>query len=65
MSTQKQEFHSYNSPWTEIYDMHCQHETLATGTATPQKSEEQEPTQNALADVYNRNTAANNHSKRF
>ena len=64
MSTQKQEFHSHNSPWTEVYDMHCQREDTGADMMTSTENEEQKPTLDALADVYNREMKDTN-SKRF
>ena len=65
MTTQKHEFQSHNSPWTEMYDMHCDREDTAA-TAAPMQSpqEEQQPTLSALADVYNRHDTETQ-SKRF
>lgn len=63
MTTQKQESQSHNSPWTEMYDMHCDREDTAA-TSTPNPQEEQQPTLNALADVYNRHDT-DTQSKRF
>jgi hypothetical protein len=64
MTTQKQEFQSHNSPWTELYDMHCNREDSAATAPMPNKQEEEQPTLNALAAVYNRHDA-DTRSKRF
>lgn len=64
MSTEKYEFQSHNSPWTEMYDMHCQREDAAADMSMADQQAEQEPTYNALADVYNRDET-DNKSKRF
>jgi hypothetical protein len=64
MATHKHEFQSHNSPWTEIYDMHCDREDTSTTAPMPNPQEEQQPTLNALADVYNRNDT-DAQSKRF
>jgi len=60
-----QEFHSHNSPWTEIYDMHCQREDAAADMSMADQKAELEPTMQALADVYNRDDAETTPSKRF
>lgn len=64
MSTEMVEMQSHNSPWTEMYDMHCQREDAATNMSMADQEAEQEPTHNALADVYNRDETGND-SKRF
>lgn len=64
MTTHMQEFQSHNSPWTEMYDMHCERENAAAEMSMADQRAEQEPTMNALADVYNRDDAKDN-SKRF
>lgn len=64
MTTHMVEFHSYNSPWTEVYDMFCEREDAKTKQSEADTQAEQEPTQNALADVYNRDETEIN-SKRF
>ncbi|MGJ3238997.1 MAG: hypothetical protein ACFE0Q_09870 [Anaerolineae bacterium] len=66
MSNEMMEFQAHNSPWTEMYDMHCQREDAEqkTSSMTTDTKAEQEPTHDALADVYNRDTTDNN-SKRF
>ncbi|MGB7340654.1 MAG: hypothetical protein WBC91_17280 [Phototrophicaceae bacterium] len=65
MSTEMMEFHSHNSPWTELFDMHCQREDAATKSMEmADQNAEQEPTHNALADVYNRDET-DDKSKRF
>lgn len=64
MTTQKQEFQSHNSPWTEMYDMHCEREDRAATAPMQSSQEEQQPTLNALADVYNRHHTETQ-SKRF
>lgn len=65
MTTHTQEFQSHNSPWTEMYDMYCEHEdSAATAAAMQTAQEEQQPTLDALADVYNRHDT-DTHSKRF
>lgn len=64
MTTQVYEMQSHNSPWTEIYDMYCEREDSATDTSMADEQAEQEPTHNALADVYNRDNTKTD-SKRF
>lgn len=64
MTTQKQEFQSHNSPWTEMYDMHCSREDSAATNPMQNSQDEQQPTLSALADVYNRDDAETQ-SKRF
>jgi len=64
MSTEMVEFQSHNSPWTEMYDMHCQREDAATELSMTDPQAELEPTYNALADVYNRDET-DDKSKRF
>ena len=64
MSTEMYEMQSNNSPWTEMYDMHCQQEDATADMSMADQQAEQEPTLNALADVYNRDEAENK-SKRF
>ena len=64
MSNHKQEFLAHNSPWTEIYDMHCDREDSDATASMQHTTEEQQPTLNALADVYNRDDADTD-SKRF
>lgn len=56
MATEVYEFHSHNSPWTEMYDQHCQQEDMQADASMSDAQAEQEPTHNALADVYNRDT---------
>lgn len=62
MEMQRNEFYAHNSPWTEMYDMHCQRED-AQSTAEATRSE-QEPTHHALDDVYNRDDTADTYHKR-
>lgn len=64
MSTEKYEFQSHNSPWTEMYDMHCQREDAVADMSMTDSKAEQEPTYHALADVYNRDKT-DNKSRRF
>lgn len=64
MSTEMYEFQSHNSPWTEMYDMHCQREDASSDMSMADPETELEPTYNALADVYNREET-DNKSKRF
>lgn len=64
MTTQVYEMQSHNSPWTEIFDMHCEREDSAADMSTVDENAEQEPTHNALADVYNRDNTITE-SKRF
>lgn len=64
MTTHKHEFQSHNSPWTEMYDLHCQREDAAAGQSQADQKAEQQPTKAALADVYNRDETEPN-SKRF
>jgi hypothetical protein len=64
MTTQKQEFQSHNSPWTEMYDMYCEREDTAATAPMQNPQEEQQPTLSALANVYNRDDAETQ-SKRF
>ena len=57
------EFHSNNSPWTEMYSQYCQQEDNQAMQSMPDAQAEQEPTHDALADVYNRDPYTS--SKRF
>lgn len=55
MKTQKHHFQSHNSPWTETYALHCAREDADANQAMGSKADqEQQPTHEALADVYNR-----------
>ncbi|MDQ7024539.1 MAG: hypothetical protein Q9P01_11820 [Anaerolineae bacterium] len=66
MSTQLYEFQSHNSPWTEMFDMYCQREEMAESMSMQEDTQaEQQPTRDALADVYNRDTKTDTQSKRF
>jgi hypothetical protein len=65
MSTEKYEFQSHNSPWTEVYAMFCQREEQAEDTSMQDAEAEQQPTHDALADVYNRADEADTRRKRF
>lgn len=65
MSTQMHEFQSHNSPWTEMFDMHCQREETAEDMPMQDTQTEQQPTRDALADVYNRQDETDTHRKRF
>ena len=66
MATEKYEFQSHNSPWTEMYAMFCQREEQAEDTSMQQDTQaEQQPTHDALADVYNRDDKADTRRKRF
>ncbi|GAB5492538.1 MAG: hypothetical protein Phog2KO_27530 [Phototrophicaceae bacterium] len=65
MTTEVYEMQSHNSPWTDVFDMHCEREDAATADmSTADEQAEQEPTHNALADVYNRDDTKTN-GKRF
>ncbi|MEL6403414.1 MAG: hypothetical protein AAFR81_03535 [Chloroflexota bacterium] len=64
MGTKKQEFQAHNSPWTEVYAMHCEREQASAEAHMSNAQAEIEPTRNALADVYNRDETVT-HSKRF
>jgi hypothetical protein len=62
MKMQSKEFYAHNSPWTEMYDKHCQQED--TDAAGWNAADEQVPTLNALGDVYNREDDADTYHKR-
>ena len=62
MATEVYEFQSHNSPWTEMFNQHCD-EDMQANASMPDAQAEQEPTHEALADVYNRDTHTS--SKRF
>ncbi|MEM9951940.1 MAG: hypothetical protein AAF846_10085 [Chloroflexota bacterium] len=67
MTTEMMEFHANNSPWTEMYDLHCQREDVANAqdmSSMAEQKAEQDPTHDALADVYNRDETVKQ-SKRF
>lgn len=64
MGTKKHEFQSHNSPWTEIYEMHCEREQASAQATMSTAEAELAPTRNALVDVYNRDKTVT-HSKRF
>jgi hypothetical protein len=61
MKMQSKEFYAHNSPWTEVYEQHCQQEEADSAGWNP---EEQEPTLNALEDVYNREDDADTYHRR-
>jgi hypothetical protein len=67
MATQRYEFQSHNSPWTELFNFQSQQEEMAEATTPMQQDtqDEQQPTHDALVDVYNRDDKAAKHSKRF
>jgi hypothetical protein len=55
MKTRKHHFQSHNSPWTETFALHCAREDADANQAMGSKADqEQQPTHEALADVYNR-----------
>ncbi len=62
MKMQSKEFYAHNSPWTEVYDQHCQQEEAAASGLSA--ADEQAPTLNALEDVYNREDNADTYHKR-
>lgn len=51
---QKTHPHNDTSPWTLAYEMHCQQEEQSDSTSMSSAMEEQQPTHDALVDVYNR-----------
>lgn len=59
-----QEFQSHNSPWTEMFNAQVDREEAASSRSMQMADaqEELQPTHDALADVYNRDTA---NGKRF
>lgn len=61
---QPYEFHANNSPWTEMFNAQLDREEAASShfTAMADAQEEMQPTHDALADVYNRDTE---NGKRF
>jgi hypothetical protein len=61
---QPQEFQSHNSPWTEMFNAQVDREEAASSHSMPMADaqEELQPTLDALADVYNRDTE---NGKRF
>ena len=66
MSTQRYEFQSHNSPWTELFNFQSQQEEMAEATMPIQDTQdEQQPTHDALVDVYNRDDTADTRNKRF
>jgi len=56
------EFQAHNSPWTEAYDMYCQREEKA-GSNQPAMDAEQQPTHDALADVYIREDSGTSYKR--
>ena len=66
MATQRYEFQSHNSPWTELFSFQSQQEEMAEAMPTQQQTQdEQQPTHDALVDVYNRDDKTAKHNKRF
>jgi hypothetical protein len=66
MATQRYEFQSHNSPWTELFSFQSQQEEMAEAMPMQQESQdEQQPTHDALVDVYNRDNKAETPNKRF
>jgi len=61
---QPHEFQSHNSPWTEMFNAQVDREEAASSRSMTMADaqEEMQPTQDALADVYNRETE---NGKRF
>ena len=59
-----QEFLAHNSPWTEMFNAQIDREEAASSRSMTMADaqDEQQPTHDALADVYNRDTA---NGKRF
>ena len=59
-----QEFQSHNSPWTEMFNAQVDREEAASSRfmTMTDAQDEQQPTHDALADVYNRDTE---NGKRF
>lgn len=59
---QPYEFHSNNSPWTEMFNAQLDREEAASSHSMTDAQDEQQPTHDALADVYNKDTE---NGKRF
>jgi hypothetical protein len=59
-----QEFLAHNSPWTEMFNAQIDREEAASSRSMTlaDAQDEQQPTHDALADVYNRDTE---NGKRF
>lgn len=64
MAPQYRQMDQDTSPWTRAYEMHCDAMPADDASSSYFTSDEQQPTHDALVDVYNRDTRTTN-GKRF
>lgn len=65
MANHVHEFRAHNSPWTEMFAHQARREETTHQAMHSPSADEQAPTREALADVYNRDDQRDNTSKRF